>query len=122
MNKKLRIMHGLTEVAGQNSYSVRGLKEIGENAQTVVYYPHPFAYPYDKCLNIVKSNRKMFPVYVCKLGVFFISALNNYDCFHFHFGHSILNGIELPLYKLFRKKYFLNFTGQTCGIGKPSAM
>ena len=52
-------MHGLSEVAGQNTYSVRGLKEIGEKAETVVYYRHPFAYPYDRCLNIDKANRKI---------------------------------------------------------------
>ena len=104
-------MHGLSEVAGQNTYSVRGLKEIGEDAETVVFNKHPFAYPYDKCLNIDKANRKMLPVSVCKLGVFFLSAIKKYDCFHFHYGHSILNCIELPLYKLFGKKVFFEFHG-----------
>ena len=111
MDRKLRIMHGLTEVAGQNSYPVRGLREIGENAETVVYYKHPFGYPFDKCLNIDKSNRKMFPVYACKLGAFFLSAMKRYDCFHFHFGHSILNGTELPLYHKMGKKLFFEFHG-----------
>lgn len=111
MDKKLRIMHGLTEVAGQNTYSVRGLKEIGEDAETVVYYKHPFAYPYDNCLNINKAEKKKFPIYACKLGAFFLSAMNKYDCFHFHFGHSILNCIELPIYKFCRKKVFFEFHG-----------
>ena len=111
MDKKLRIMHGLTEVAGQNTYSVQGLKEIGEDAETVVYYKHPFAYPYDKCLNINKAERKKIPMYACKLGAFFLSAIKKYDCFHFHFGHSILNCVELPIYKLCRKKVFFEFHG-----------
>ena len=111
MGTKLRIIHGLSEVAGQNSYSVRGLREIGENAESVVYYEHPFRYPYDKCLNIDKSNKKMIPLYVSKLGVFFLTAMKKYDCFHFHYGHSILNGVELPVYRLFKKKVFFEFHG-----------
>ena len=111
MGSGLKIMHGLSEVAGQNAYSVQGLKKIGENAETVVYYKHPFAYPYDKCLNIDKTNRRLLPVYACKLGIFFLVAMCRYDCFHFHFGHSILNGIELPLYRLFKKKVFFEFHG-----------
>ena len=111
MGTKLRIIHGLSEVAGQNSYSVRGLREIGENAESVVYYEHPFRYPYDKCLNIDKSNKKMIPFYVSKLGVFFLTAMKKYDCFHFHYGHSILNGVELPVYRLFKKKVFFEFHG-----------
>ena len=111
MESKLRIMHGMSEVAGQNTYSVRGLREIGENAETVIYHMHPFAYPYDKCLNINKENKKMFPFYACKLGAFFLAALHHYDCFHFHYGHSILNGIELPLYKFFKKRVFFEFHG-----------
>ena len=109
--RKYRILHGLSEIAGQNAYSVLGLKEIGENAESVIYYKHPFEYPYDKCLNIDKSNRIMFPIYVFKLGFFFLGALIKYDCFHFHFGHSILNCIELPLYRLFKKRIFFEFHG-----------
>lgn len=111
MEKKMRIMHGLSEVAGQNAYSVRGLKEIGEDAETVVYYKHPFAYPYDVCLNIDKANRIMLPVYACRLGAFFLKALKKYDCFHFHYGHSILEGVELGVYKKRKKKVFFEFHG-----------
>ena len=111
MDRKLKIMHGLSEVAGQNAYSVRGLKEINEDAECVVYYKHPFAYPYDKCLNIIKSNKKMLPVYFIRLAAFFFSALKRYDCFHFHYGHSILNGIELPIYRKLGKKVFFEFHG-----------
>lgn len=109
--KKLRIMHGLSEVAGQNSYSVQGLKEIGENAETVIYCKHPFAYKYDKCLNIDKSRRALFPLFAVKLLAFYIKALFRYDVFHFHFGHSILNNVELWTYKLFGKDYYFEFHG-----------
>lgn len=111
MDAKLRIFHGLSEVAGQNAFSVRGLREIGEDAETVVYYKHPFAYPYDRCLNIDKANRKMLPVYACRLGAFYLEAIRKYDCFHFHFGHSILNNIELGTYGIFQKRVFFEFHG-----------
>ena len=111
MKKKLRIMHGPSEIAGQNTYAVQGLKEIGENAECVVYYRHPFAYPYDRCLNINKGRKILFPFYALKLIVFFLSAMIKYDCFHFHFGHSILNCLELPLYKIFGKTVFFEFHG-----------
>ena len=73
MGKKRRIMHGLTEVAGQNSYSVQGLKQIGENAETVIYCKHPFAYKYDRCLNIDRSKRILLPLNALKMLGFYIS-------------------------------------------------
>ena len=111
MDKKLRIMHGLSEVAGQNSYSVYGLKTIDEDAECVIFYKHPFGYRYDKCLNLNKSKRILFPFYALKLFCFLFSALRKYDCFHFHFGHSILDCHELFIYKLFQKKIFFEFHG-----------
>ena len=44
---KMRILHGLVDVAGQGSYSVRGLRKIGENARMVVWRQNPFGYPVD---------------------------------------------------------------------------
>lgn len=111
MDKKLRIMHGLSEVAGQNSYSVYGLKRINENAECIIFYKHPFEYEYDKCLNLNKSKKILFPFYAVKLLCFLFSALKKYDCFHFHFGHSILDCHELFIYRLFKKKIFFEFHG-----------
>lgn len=111
MDKKITIMHGMSEIAGQNFYSVRGLREIGEHAETVVYHEHPFSYPYDKCLNIDSTNKKKLPFYAVKLGVFFLAAMKKYDCFHFHFGHSILNCTELPVYRKCGKRVFFEFHG-----------
>lgn len=111
MERKCRIMHGLSEVAGQNAYSVQGIKRLGENAETVLYYKHPFAYKYDRCLNFDKSKRALFPYYALKLLVFYIEAMFRYNIFHFHYGHSILDGVELWTYSLFRKKIFFEFHG-----------
>lgn len=111
MKNKLKVMHGPSEVAGQNSYSVLGLKEIGVDANCVVFIEHDFKYPYDISLGIDKSKKLLYPAYVLKLGCFFIFALFKYNVFHFHFGHSILNNVELPFYDLLGKKYFYEFHG-----------
>lgn len=111
MSDKLMIMHGLSEVAGQNYYSVRGLREIGEYAETVVWDQHAFGYPNDRCLGIDKSKKYLLPVYAIKLAGFLLFALFRYNIYHFHFGRSILNNHELWLYDMLGKKYFYEFHG-----------
>lgn len=108
---QLRIMHGISEVAGQNGYSVQGLRLNGEKATSVVAYKHPFDYPFDICLGIDKSNKKKYPIYALKAIVFTIYALCNYDVFHFHFGRSICLNKELRLYDLLKKDYYYEFHG-----------
>lgn len=111
MKKKKRIMHGLSEVAGQNSFSVKGLNEIGLDAQTVVFTPNPFGYPYDINLNIQKNNFRKFPIYILKLMCFFIFSICRYDVFHFHFGRSICYNFDLWILDLLKKEYFYEFHG-----------
>ncbi len=109
--KKKRIMHGLTEIAGQGYYSVLGLKKMNVDAHMVVYMPNKFGYPYDKSLNIDKSNKKLLPLYILKLLVYFFYSLFRYDIFHFHFGRSFLLNKEVWILKLFRKKILYEFHG-----------
>ncbi len=116
MAKKLKIMHGMSEVAGQNYYAVKGLRNIGEDADTVVFYKHKFAYPYDRSLGIDKTKPYLLPWYAVKLSVFLVEALCKYNVFHFHFGRSICNNMDLWLYDLFKKKYFYEFHGSDLRI------
>ena len=109
--KKLKVLHGMMEMAGQNSYAVQGLREIGVDAASVVLMENPFGYKNDICLNIDRNDRKKLPVSVLKLGVFLLRALPKYDVFHFHYGYSIGFNKELWLYKLLRKKVFYEFHG-----------
>ena len=111
MRKNLKGMHGLSEVAGQNSYSVLGLRQIGVDAQTVIWNKHAFVYPYDLCLHIDKAKKYLLPWYMLKLLCFFIYALFRYNTFHFHFGRSICFNHELWLYDLLKKKYVYEFHG-----------
>lgn len=109
--RKRRIMHGFSEVAGQGIYSVLGLKELGEDAQMVVWMPNSFGYPYDRTLNIDKNQKKLLPLYGVKIIAFFVYSLFRYDIFHFHYGRSFLFNKEINFLKLFHKKVFYEFHG-----------
>ena len=117
--KKLHILHGITEVAGQNSYAVQGLREIGVDAESMVLMENPFGYHNDICLHVDRNDRKKLPLSVLKLGLFLLKALRRYNTFHFHYGTSIGFNQELFLYKLLRKKVFYEFHGSDIrDIGK----
>ncbi len=109
--KEISVLHGMTEIAGQNSYAVLGLREIGVDAESVVLTENIFGYPNDICLGVDRNNRKKLPISVMKLGRFLLRALRNYTVFHFHFGNSIGFNHELFLYRLFHKKVFYEFHG-----------
>ena len=108
---QLHVLHGMTEIAGQNSYAVLGLREIGVDATSAVLMENPFAYKNDLILNVDRNNKKKLPISVWRLGNFLIKALRNYNTFHFHFGNSIGWNHELFLYRLFHKKVFYEFHG-----------
>ena len=109
--KELHILHGMTEIAGQNSNAVRGLRETGVDAESAVLMENPFGYKNDICLHVDRNDRKKLPISVCKLGIFLLKALCRYNTFHFHYGYSIGFNHELFLYRLFRKKVFYEFHG-----------
>ena len=109
--KKLKIMHGFSEVAGQGIHSVRGLRELNETAEMVVWQPNRFGYAYDRTLNIDRNKKALLPVYGIKLLLFFIYSLMHYNVFHFHFGRSFLLNRDLKILKLFHKKVFFEFHG-----------
>ena len=110
-DKNMKILHGITEIAGQNSYAVQGLREIGLDAESVVLMENVFGYKNDICLHIDRNDKKKLPVSVLKLGRFLVRALRKYTVFHFHAGNSIGFNHELFLYKLFHKKLFYEFHG-----------
>ena len=109
--KELHVLQGMAEMAGQNTYAVQGLREIGVDAETALFMANPFGYPYDICLNIDRNNRKKLPISVLKLGIFLLKALKRYNLYHFHFGTSIGFNKEIWLYHLLGKKVFYEFHG-----------
>lgn len=109
--KKLKIFHGMTDVAGQGSYSVLGLRAIGEKARMVVWRKNPFGYKYDFCLNISK-NKWLAPWYAIKLFFYSIYATIKYDVFHFHFTHSLIpHCLDLKMLRALKKRVFMEYHG-----------
>ena len=106
-----KILHGLSEVAGQAWYSVSGLRQAGENVDLVEWQANPFGYPYDMLLNIDKNKKYLLPWYALKVFAFFIYAIFKYEIFHFHFARSICNNYDLWLLKLLKKKVVFEYHG-----------
>ncbi len=107
----MRVLHGMTEVAGQNYYSVKGLREIGIDAKGAVWRKHPFGYPVDYYIG-VGHNILLYPWYLMKMISFFVYALFSFECFHFHFTRSLLPcNFDLFFLKFLKKKVFFEFHG-----------
>lgn len=107
----MKVLHGMSEVAGQGIYSVKGLRANGVSADMAVWRPNTFGYPIDISLNIGKK-KYLYPWYAFKMFVFFLRATFKYDCFHFHYAHSLLPfGLDLMLLKSLDKKIFFEFHG-----------
>ncbi|MCF2680717.1 glycosyltransferase family 4 protein [Faecalicatena contorta] len=107
----MKILHGMTEVAGQGYYSVKGLKENGIDAKMAIWKKNPFGYEYDYCVK-VGTNKWLYPYYAFRMLVFAIYALFKFDCFHFHFGWTLIpGGYDLKILKIFNKKVFMEFHG-----------
>lgn len=109
--RKKHIMHGLSEVAGQGCYAVLGLRQLGEDAQMVVWEQNVFHYPYDVLLNIDKRKKWLAPWYAIKVFAFFIYSLFRYNVYHFHYGRSFLLNKELWLLRLLKKRFVYEFHG-----------
>lgn len=107
----LRVFHGLSEIAGQGYYSVKGLKELNVYTQHYVWAPNPFGYDYDITLNINLNKKIMIPIWLFKLLFHEIKAIFKVDVFHFHFGRSMLLNYDLWVYRLFKKKLYFEFHG-----------
>ena len=115
----MHILHGITDAAGQGIYSVKGLKELGYDARMVVYADIYTYLPPDFALKFSKDNRWLYPYYLFRQLAFLRFALNEFDVFHFHFGHSLLVGdLDLSLLKRRGKKIFFEFHGSE--LRKPS--
>lgn len=109
--KKLKVFHGLSEVAGQAYYSVLGLRLAGIETQYVVWQPNCFGYKYDISLNIDRTKKYLFPLWAVKLLIYECKILRQNDVFHFHFGRSLLINHDLFIFHKLKKKVFFEFHG-----------
>ncbi|MDO4485123.1 MAG: glycosyltransferase family 4 protein [Bacillota bacterium] len=108
----MKVLHGMSEVAGQGIYAVLGLQANGINANMAVWRRNPMNYPVDIDLKIDRKNKMRMPFYALKMGGFALKAMLKYDVVHSHFGYSLLPfGIDLPFLSRLNKKLFVEFHG-----------
>lgn len=110
--KDKKIMHGMTEIAGQGYYSVKGLKDNHYDAKLILWKESPVKYPYDKCLQVQVTRN------VRSIGAIFKILINAFKCavkfdiFHFHFGYSLVPfNFDLPVLKFMNKRLIFEFHG-----------
>lgn len=107
----MKILHGMSDIAGQGSYSAAGLRAIGCDATSAVWRKNPFGYAVDIDMKIGKK-KWLYPWYALKMMTFSIPAFFQYNVFHFHFGHSLIPyALDLFWLRLAEKKIFMEFHG-----------
>ena len=112
MSKELRVLEGVREIAGQAYYSSKGLKANGVRSKAIFWDESPYKYPYDKCLNINKEKKVLYPYYALKTLVYSIVCMAKYDVFHFHCRKSLWpRHMDLPVLKVFGKKIYFEYHG-----------
>ena len=108
----MKIIHGMSEVAGQGINTVRGLRANGYNAVMAVWQRNKMAGAPDIDLEIQKTNKRMLPVYAIKMVAFAAGALRKYDVLHAHYGYSLLPFcLDSFFFKLFGISCFAEFHG-----------
>ena len=66
--KPIKILHGMSDVSGQGSYSVLGLRAIGADATMAVWKRNLFGYPVDVDLHIQKERLRQ-PFYALRFTI-----------------------------------------------------
>mgnify|MGYP003369855580 CR=1 FL=1 len=108
----MKVIHGMSEVAGQGIYTVMGLRKNGVDAHMAVWSRNPSGYPIDIDLKVDKKKKYLFPAYAVKMLHFALKASSEYDILHSHFGYSLLPyNIDVSVLKKRHKKIFAEFHG-----------
>ena len=108
----MKIIHGMSEVAGQGINTVKGLRANGYHAVMAVWKRNYMA---DKPDIDLKINTKAFlktPYFAVKMAAFAFNALKGFNVMHSHFGYSLFPfNLDVYLYRLFNFKCFAEFHG-----------
>lgn len=107
----MKVLHGMSEVAGQGIYTVKGLIKNNVDSNMVVWRKNSGGYDVDIDLHI-GYNKMLYPIYAIRMHWFAMKAIKEYDVFHFHYGYSLSPFyLDLPLLKHYGKKIFVEFHG-----------
>lgn len=108
----MKIIHGMSEVAGQGINTVKGLRANGYDAIMAVWQRNKMAGAPDINLGVQKEKRSMFPIYAFKATAFAMRALRKYDILHSHYGYSLLPFcLDTYFFKPFGINCFAEFHG-----------
>lgn len=103
----MKVLHTPIEIAGQLGLSVKGLREVGINSDSLVY-KNPFGYKNDFYFEFFESQEKRRQSRREKLN--FLNE--NYDVVHYSFGTPILNDYEdVEFFLKENKKVIVEFWG-----------
>jgi glycosyltransferase involved in cell wall biosynthesis len=105
----MRVLHAPIYIGGQASILVLALKELGINADLLIF-DQKYAMRYCD-INLRLSEKTILTKDFVLLSNF-IKCFFRYDIFHFHFGQSLLPvNLDLPILKLFGKKVIMEYWG-----------
>jgi len=110
----LRILNGISPVSLQSTrYLSDALRKLGHRADIVVFRGHKLLVGYaDRNLNIDLTKPWRLPLYVFAVLRTFISALHEYDIFHFHYGHTFFPiNLDLFILRFLGKRVFMEYHG-----------
>jgi len=119
--KEIKVFHGMVNYGTQAGLLSRGLRIANIKALSVSYYDR-----FNRVCDIVlpKSNYKN----LYQKAIHYIKSLKDrlnwfreYNIFHFYFGTSLLPyQLDLPFYKIFRKKVIMEYLGNDVQLYKKS--
>lgn len=108
----MKILHGMSEIAGQGINTVHGLRNNGYDAVMAVRQPNPWIKDVDIDLGLYGTTKLGLAKDTGKMAMFALQALRKYDVFHCHFAYTLLpRSIDAYLFRLFGLKCFAEFHG-----------
>ncbi len=109
--KKPRILHAPTNIAGIAGLLARAERDLGYDATSVQYVAHKYDFGTDRTLNLARNSNPIKKV--ATTGLFALDALRKYDVFHLYFGNTLFPHPypDLPLMKALGKKIVFHFCG-----------
>ena len=92
----MRVLHAPYDIAGQASILAKAQRELGVEADVLIFDQNKFNYPCD--INLSLSG-KTNPHKILLRIINFIRCTFKYDVFYFHFGSSLLpHNLDLPIF------------------------
>ena len=105
----MKVLHAPHNISGQASMIAKAQRELGIEADVIVFNQNYINYYCDKNLSL---SEKTMVIQYYLMTMNFIRCFFRYDIFHFHFGLSLLpNNLDLPILKLFGKKTIMHYWG-----------